>query len=473
MKTSDLIDSFSEFKDFKNIDRETLMHILEEVFRTALSKKFGTEDNFDIIVNIDKGDLEIYRNRLIVEDGKLNDSKREIEYSEAIKIESDFEVGEELSEPVPLTEFGRREILAIHQNLVGKIQDYEKSLIFQKYKDKVGEIVIGEVYQPWNKEILVLDEEKIELVLPKSEQIPSDRFRKGDTVRAIVLKVELKNNNPVIILSRTSPIFLERLLEAEVPEIYDGLITIRNIVRVPGERAKVAVESYDDRIDPVGSCVGMKGNRIHGIVRELKNENIDVINYSNRPELMIRRSLSPAEITKININETTKTAEVFMEPDQVSLAIGKGGHNIKLASKLCGYEIEIYRNTDEDLDDIDLKTLKGDIDDWVIDELIKIGCDTAKSVLSLPKDELISRTDLEEETIDHVIDVLKSLFDVDLKEFNDEIDQSVINALLKIGCDTAKKVLALSKKELMERTNIDEETIDHVIEVLKAEFEEE
>ncbi len=473
MKTSDLIDSFSEFKDFKNIDRETLMHILEEVFRTALSKKYGTDDNFDIIVNIDKGDLEIYRNRLIVEDGKLTDSKREIEYSEAIKIESDFEVGEDLSEPVPLSEFGRREILAIHQNLVGKIQDYEKSLIFQKYKDKVGEIVIGEVYQPWNKEILVLDEEKIELVLPKSEQIPSDRFRKGDTVRAIVLKVELKNNNPVIILSRTSPIFLERLLEAEVPEIYDGLITIRNIVRVPGERAKVAVESYDDRIDPVGSCVGMKGNRIHGIVRELKNENIDVINYSSRPELMIRRSLSPAEITKININEATKTAEVFMEPDQVSLAIGKGGHNIKLASKLCGYEIEIYRNTDEDLDDIDLKGLKGEIDDWVIDELIKIGCDTAKSVLALPKDELISRTDLEEETIDQVIEVLKALFDVDLKEINDEIDQSVINALMKIGCDTAKKVLALPKKELVSRTGLDEETIDHVVDVLNAEFEEE
>ena len=473
MKTSDLIDSFSEFKDFKNIDRETLMHILEEVFRTALSKKYGTDDNFDIIVNIDKGDLEIYRNRLIVEDGKLTDSKREIEYSEAIKIESDFEVGEDLSEPVPLSEFGRREILAIHQNLVGKIQDYEKSLIFQKYKDKVGEIVIGEVYQPWNKEILVLDEEKIELVLPKSEQIPSDRFRKGDTVRAIVLKVELKNNNPVIILSRTSPIFLERLLEAEVPEIYDGLITIRNIVRVPGERAKVAVESYDDRIDPVGSCVGMKGNRIHGIVRELKNENIDVINYSSRPELMIRRSLIPAEITIININEATKTAEVFMEPDQVSLAIGKGGHNIKLASKLCGYEIEIYRNTDEDLDDIDLKGLKGEIDDWVIDELIKIGCDTAKSVLALPKDELISRTDLEEETIDQVIEVLKALFDVDLKEFNDEIDQSVINALMKIGCDTAKKVLALPKKELVSRTGLDEETIDHVVDVLNAEFEEE
>ena len=413
MKTSDLIDSFSEFKDFKNIDRETLMHILEEVFRTALSKRYGTDDNFDIIVNIDKGDLEIYRNRLIVEDGQLNDPKREIEYSQAIKIESDFEVGEELSEPVPLSEFGRREILAIHQNLVGKIQDYEKSLIFQKYKDKVGEIVIGEVYQPWNKEILVLDEEKIELVLPKSEQIPADRFRKGDTVRAIVLKVELKNNNPVIILSRTSPIFLERLLEAEVPEIYDGLITIRNIVRVPGERAKVAVESYDDRIDPVGSCVGMKGNRIHGIVRELKNENIDVINYSNRPEVMIRRSLSPAEISKIIINEEEKTAEVFMEPDQVSLAIGKGGHNIKLASKLCGYEIEVYRNTDEDLDDVDLKEFNDEIEQWIIDELIKIGCDTAKSVLALPKEELMNRTDLEEETIDHVIEVLKAGFEED------------------------------------------------------------
>ncbi|MBO4307966.1 MAG: transcription termination/antitermination protein NusA [Bacteroidales bacterium] len=411
MKTLDLIDSFSEFKDYKNIDRETLMHILEEVFRTALAKRYGTEDNFDIIVNIDKGNLEIYRNRLIVEDGKLTDDKREIEYSDAIKIESDFEVGEELSEPIYMSEFGRREILAIHQNLVSKIQDYEKSLIFQKYKEKVGEIVIGEVYQPWNKEILVLDEEKIELVLPKSEQIPADRFRKGDTVRAVVLKVELKNNNPVIILSRTSPIFLERLLEAEVPEIYDGLITIRNIVRVPGERAKVAVESYDDRIDPVGSCVGMKGSRIHGIVRELKNENIDVINYSNRPDLMIRRALSPAEITSIKIDEENKRAEVFMQPDQVSLAIGKGGHNIKLASKLCGYEIEVYRDTDEDYEDVDLKEFNDEIEQWIIDELIKIGCDTAKSVLALSKEELINRTDLEEETIDHVIEVLKAEFE--------------------------------------------------------------
>ncbi len=411
MEGLNLAQFFAEFKEGKGIDRPTLMSVLEDIFRTQLAKTYGTAENFDIIINIDKGDLEIYRNRHIVEDVQLTDDKREIEYSEAIKIESDFEVGEDLSEPILLSEFGRREILAIHQNLVSKIQDYEKSLIFQKYKDKVGEIIIGEVYQPWNKEVLVLDEEKIELVLPKSEQIPADHFRKGDTVRAIVLKVELKNNNPVIILSRTSPIFLERLLEAEVPEIYDGLITIRNIVRVPGERAKVAVESYDDRIDPVGSCVGMKGNRIHGIVRELKNENIDVINYSSRPELMIRRSLSPAEITKITLNEETKCAEVFMDPDQVSLAIGKGGHNIKLASRLCGYEIEVYRNTDEDLDDVDLKEFADEIDQWIIDELIKIGCDTAKSVLALPKEELMTRTDLEEETIDHVIEVLKSEFE--------------------------------------------------------------
>lgn len=411
MKTSNLIDSFAEFKDYKNIERETLMHILEEVFRTALGKRYGTEDNFDIIVNIDKGDLEIYRNRHIVEDGQVTDDKREIEYSEAIKVEEDFEVGEDLSEPIPLTEFGRREILAIHQNLVSKIQDYEKSLIFQKYKEKVGEIVVGEVYHPWNKEILVLDEEKIELVLPKSEQIPSDRFRKGDTIRAVVLKVELRNNNPVIVLSRTSPIFLERLLEAEVPEIYDGLITIRNIVRVPGERAKVAVESYDDRIDPVGSCVGIKGNRIHGIVRELRNENIDVINYTNRPDIMIRRALNPAEITSIKINEEEKKASVYMQPDQVSLAIGKGGHNIKLASKLCGYEIEVYRDADEDYEDVDMKEFNDEIEDWVIDEFIKIGCDTAKSVLALPKEELIARTDLEEETIDHVVEVLKAEFE--------------------------------------------------------------
>ena len=410
-KNQDLSSSFQEFKEFKNIDRETLMRILEEVFRAALAKHFGSDDNFDIIVNIDKGDLEIFRNRMIVDDGAVQDPVREIALSDALKIEEDFEVGEELSEPVPMSEFGRREILSIRQNLVGKIQDFEKSLVFQKYKEKVGEIIVGEVYQPWNKEILVLDDEKIELILPKSEQIPSDRYRKGDTVRAVVLKVEMKNNNPVIILSRTSPVFLERLLEAEVPEIYDGLITIRNIVRQPGERAKVAVESYDDRIDPVGSCVGVKGGRIHGIVRELRNENIDVLNYTPRVDLMIQRALAPAKVSNIKLNEEEKKAEVFMQPDQVSLAIGKGGYNIKLASKLVGYEIEVYRDTDEDYDDVALQEFNDEIEQWVIDELIKIGCDTAKSVLALPKDELITRTDLEEETIDHVLEVLRSEFE--------------------------------------------------------------
>ena len=410
-KNQDLISSFQEFKEFKNIDRETLMRILEEVFRSALAKHFGSEDNFDIIVNIDKGDLEIFRNRMIVEDGAVQDPTREIAISDALKIEDDFEVGEELSEPILMTEFGRREILSIRQNLVGKIQDYEKSLIFQKYKEKVGEIIVGEVYQPWNKEVLVLDDEKIELILPKAEQIPSDRFRKGDTVRAVVLKVEMKNNNPVIILSRTTPIFLERLLEAEVPEIYDGLITIKNIVRQPGERAKVAVESYDDRIDPVGSCVGVKGGRIHGIVRELRNENIDVLNYTPRVDLMIQRALSLAKISSIKINAEEKKAEVFMQPDQVSLAIGKGGYNIKLASKLVGYEIEVFRDSDEDYDDVALQEFNDEIEQWVIDELIKIGCDTAKSVLALSKEELMNRTDLEEETIDHVIKVLEAEFE--------------------------------------------------------------
>lgn len=411
MKTQELIESFSEFKEFKSIDRETLMHILEEVFRAALAKRFGSDENFDIIVNIDKGDLEIFRNRTIVEDGELEDENCEIELSEARKIEDDFEVGEELSEPIHLSEFGRREILAIRQNLVGKVQDYEKSLIFQKYKDKVGEIVVGEVYQPWNREVLVLDEEKIELTLPKSEQIPTDHFRKGDTIRAVVLKVEMRNTNPVIVLSRTSPIFLERLLEAEVPEIYDGLITIKNIVRVPGERAKVAVESYDERIDPVGSCVGVKGGRIHGIVRELRNENIDVINYTTKPELLIQRALNPAKVGEVRINEDSKTADVYMAPDQVSLAIGKGGCNIKLASKLSGYDIEVYREGDEDIDDVALKEFSDEIDQWVIDELIKIGLDTAKNVLALSREELIERADLEEETIDHVIEVLKAEFE--------------------------------------------------------------
>jgi N utilization substance protein A len=411
METLNLIESFSEFKEFKNIDRETLMRILEEVFRNALVKRYGTDENFDIIVNIDKGDLEIFRNREIVEDGKVENDKTQIAYSEAIRIESDFEVGEELSEPIRLLDFGRREILAIGQNLKAKIQDYEKSLIFQKYKEKVGEIIIGEVYQVWNKEMLILDEEKIELVLPKTEQIPADHYRKGDTIRAVVLKVELKNNNPVIVLSRTSPIFLERLLESEVPEIYDGLITIKNIVRAPGERSKVAVESYDDRIDPVGSCVGMKGGRIHGIVRELRNENIDVINYTTNTELYIQRALNPAKVSSVKVLVDEKRAEVFMKPEEVSLAIGKGGHNIKLASKITGFEIDVYRDTDEDFDDVDIREFSDEIDQWVIDELIKIGCDSAKSVLALSPEELLKRTELEEETISSVLSILKAEFE--------------------------------------------------------------
>ena len=384
METLNLIESFSEFKEFKNIDREILMRILEEVFRNALQKRYGSDENFEVIVNIDKGDLEIFRTRMIVEDDELEDERFQIAYSEAVKIESDFEVGEELSEPIRLVDFGRREILAIGQNLKSKIQDYEKSLMVQKYTEKIGQIVVGEVYQVWNKEILILDEDKIELILPKTEQIPADRYRKGDTIRAVVLKVEYKNNNtPVILLSRTAPVFLERLLESEVPEIYDGLITIKKIVRAPGERSKVAVESYDDRIDPVGSCVGMKGGRIHSIVRELRNENIDVINYTTNSELFIQRALNPAKISSIKVLEEEGRAEVFMKPEEVSLAIGKGGHNIKLASKITGFEIDVYRDTDEDFDDVDIREFSDEIEQWVIDELIKIGCDTAKSVLAL------------------------------------------------------------------------------------------
>ncbi|MBO4741133.1 MAG: transcription termination/antitermination protein NusA [Bacteroidales bacterium] len=412
METSNLIDSFSEFKEFKNIDRETLMRILEDVFRSALIKRYGTDENFDIIVNVDKGDLEIFSNREIVEDGKVEDDKTQIAYSEAIKIEADFEVGEELSERISMKDFGRRDILAIRQNLVAKVQDYERTAIYQKYKEKVGQIIVGEVYQVWNREILVQDEEKIELVLPKSEQIPNDHYRKGDTIRAVVLKVEPKNNNLVITISRTSPIFLERLMEAEVPEIYDGLITIRKIVREPGEKAKVAVESYDDRIDPVGSCVGMKGGRIHGIVRELRNENIDVINFTSNPELYVQRALNPAKVTSIKILEDEKKAEVFMRSEDVSLAIGKGGHNIKLASKLTGYEINVYRADDEGYEeDVDLQEFSDEIEQWIIDEFNRIGCDTAKSVLAITPEELLQRTDLEEETINNVIQILKAEFE--------------------------------------------------------------
>lgn len=411
MENLKLVESFSEFKEFKNIDRATMMRILEDVFRHMLIKKYGSDDNFDIIVNIDKGDLEIWRNRVVVEDGAVEDENCEIAYSDAIKIEPDFEIGEDVSEEVRINDFGRREILTIRQNLVAKVQEYEKDNVYRKYKEKIGEVITGEVYQIWKKEILVLDDEGIELILPKVEQIPADFFRKGDSVRAIVLKVEIKNNNPNIILSRTSPVFLERLFEQEVPEVYDGLITIKAIVREPGERAKVAVESYDDRIDPVGACVGMKGSRIHGIVRELRNENIDVINFTSNPTLFITRALSPAKITSININDATRRASVYMKPDQVSLAIGKGGHNIKLAGRLTGYEIDVYRDNDMDSDDVDLSEFTDEIEEWIIDQFRNIGCDTAKSVLEIPVDELIKRTDLEEETVREVLGILKSEFE--------------------------------------------------------------
>ncbi len=406
-----LVETFSEFKEFKNIDRETMMRILEDVFRHMLARKYGSDENFDIIVNIDKGDLEIWRNREIVEDGAIEDENTQIAFSDAIKIEPDFEVGEEVSEELKLADFGRREILTIRQNLMSKIQEYEKDNVYKKYKEKVGEIITGEVYQVWKKEILVLDDEGIELTLPKSEQIPSDFYRKGDTIRAVVSRVEMRNSTPQIILSRTSPVFLERLFESEVPEVYDGLITIRKIVRVPGERAKIAVESYDDRIDPVGACVGMKGSRIHGIVRELKNENIDVINFTSNPTLFIQRALSPAKISSIHLDDANKKAEVYMKPDQVSLAIGKGGFNIKLAGKLTGYEIDVYRDADIDSEDVDLQEFSDEIDQWIIDELKAIGCDTAKSVLELEVKELVKRTDLEEETIKEVIRILKAEFE--------------------------------------------------------------
>jgi len=411
MDTINLVETFAEFKEFKNIDREMLMVIIEDIFRHMLEKKFGTDENFDIIVNIDKGDLEIWRNREIVEDSELEDDNLQITLSEAVKIEPDFEVGEEVSEEMKLKDFGRREILSIRQNLIAKIQEYEKDIVYQKYRDKIGEIITGEVYQIWKKEILVLDDEYIELTLPKTEQIPSDFYRKGDTIRAVVSRVEMRNASPAIILSRTSPIFLERLFESEVPEVYDGLITIKNIVRVPGERAKIAVESYDDRIDPVGACVGMKGSRIHGIVRELKNENIDVINFTGNPTLFITRALSPAKISSIKLDEENKRAEVYMKPDQVSLAIGKGGYNIRLAGKLTGYEIDVYRDTDSDSEDVDPVEFSDEIDEWIIEELKGIGCDTAKSVLEIEPKELVKRTDLEDETIKEVLRILKAEFE--------------------------------------------------------------
>jgi len=411
MSSINLIDSFQEFKDFKNIDRPTVISVLEEVFRSMLRKRFGTDENCDVIVNPDNGDLEIWRTRTVMEDGFSEDDDLEIELSDVKKIDPDLEVGDDFIEQITLESFGRRAILAARQTLVSKVLELEKDEIFKKYKDRVGEIVTGEVYQVWKKETLVLDDEGNELLLPKTEQIPADYFKKGDSVRAIIDKVDMINSNPKIIISRTAPEFLQRLFEMEVPEIFDGLITIKKIVREPGERAKVAVESYDDRIDPVGACVGMKGSRIHGIVRELKNENIDVINYTNNISLYIQRALSPAKISSIKLDDEEKRAAVYLKPDQVSLAIGRGGHNIKLAGKLTGYEIDVYREAHEDDEDVDIEEFSDEIEGWVIDEFKKIGLDTAKSILALSADELVKRTDLEENTVKDVLEILKSEFE--------------------------------------------------------------
>ncbi|HQR91741.1 MAG: transcription termination/antitermination protein NusA [Bacteroidetes bacterium 24-39-8] len=412
MASINLIEAFQEFKDAESIDRPTMMKVVEDVFKTLLRKKFGSDENFDVIVNAEKGDLEIIRRRMIVDDGEVLDPLAEVGYTEAVKIEPDFEVGEELYEEVDILDFGRRAILAAKQTLASRISDLKKNALIKKYGDRVGDIISAEVYQVWKKEVLLLDEESNELILPKSEQIPQDYFKKGENIRAVVARVDLKNNSPVIILSRTSPLFLSKLLEIEVPEIFDGLIAIKKIVRDPGERAKVAVESYDDRIDPVGACVGMKGSRIHGIVRELKNENIDVINFTTNIQLLIQRSLTPAKISYMELDNEKKHAEVYLKADQVSLAIGRRGVNIKLACELTGYEIDVFREDEEVVDefDIDLEEFSDEIETWIIDEFKKIGCDTARSVLKLSAEELERRTDLEKETIVEVRKVLEEEF---------------------------------------------------------------
>ena len=411
MSNINLIDSFKDFKDEKKIDRPYMESVLQEVVKSMLRRKYGTEENCDIILNVDKGDIEIWRTRKVMEDGFSEDDALEIELAEAKKLDDSLEVGDDYIDEITLEDFGRRAILAARQTLISKILELEKDAVYTEYKDRVGEIITAEVYQIWKKEILLLDEKKNELILPKTEQIPADFFKKGETIRAVVLKVEMLNGNPRIILSRTAPEFLERLFELEVPEIFDGLITIKRIVREPGERAKVAVESYDDRIDPVGACVGMKGSRIHGIVRELRNENIDVINYTNNIQLYIQRALSPAKINTIKINEETKYASVYLKPDQVSLAIGRGGHNIRLAGKLTGYEIDVYRESEGDDEDVDLDEFSDEIEGWMIDELKGIGLDTAKSVLALSMEELVKRTDLEEETIRDILSILRAEFE--------------------------------------------------------------
>lgn len=408
-----MIDTFREFKETKNIDRTTLVSVLEESFRNVLAKIFGSDENFDVIVNPDKGDFEIYRNRVVVADGEVEDENKEISLTEAQKIEPDYEVGEDVSEKVDFNKFGRRAILNLRQTLASKILELEHDSLYNKYKDRVGQIISGEVYQTWKREVLLVDDENNELILPKDEQIPRDQYRKGETVRAVILCVDNENNNPKIILSRTAPEFLERLLEAEVPEISDGLIAIRKIARMPGERAKIAVESFDDRIDPVGACVGVRGSRVHGIVRELCNENLDVINWTANTKLFIQRALSPAKVSSLNVDEENKKAEVYLQPEEVSLAIGRGGMNIKLASMLTGYTIDVFRELDEQNaeEDIYLDEFSDEIDQWVIDAIKGIGLDTARQVLNAPREMLIEKADLEEETVDNVLRVLKSEFE--------------------------------------------------------------
>jgi transcription termination/antitermination protein NusA len=412
VETISLIDTFAEFKELKNIDRPTMVSVLEESFRNVLAKMFGTDENYDVIINPDKGDFEIWRNRQIVEDEAFEDENLQIRLSEAKKIDADFEVGEDVTDEVHFADFGRRAVLNLRQTLASKILELQKDSLYNKFIDRIGQIVSAEVYQIWKKEILLLDDEGNEMLLPKGEQIPSDFYRKGESVRAVVERVENKSNNPKIILSRTSPVFLERLFELEVPEIHEGLILIKKVARIPGERAKVAVESYDERIDPVGACVGVKGARIHGIVRELRNENIDVINYTSNINLFIQRALSPAKISSIRLDEINNKAEVFLKPEEVSLAIGKGGMNIKLASMLTGYVIDVFRETDEiEDDDIYLDEFKDEIDVWVIDALKKLGCDTAKNVLAISREELIEKADLEENTVDEVLRILRAEFE--------------------------------------------------------------
>ena len=409
MDNLNLISNFAEFKELKNIDKSTMIGVLEDVFRHALQKQYETDENFDVIINPEKGDLEIWRNRTVVEDDAVEDPNAQISVSEVKAIDPTYEIGDEYADEIKLASFGRRAVLSLRQNLASRILDLEKASLYEKYSEKVGEIVTGEVYQVWKKEVLILDDEENELILPKAEQIPNDFYRKGDTIKAIVKSVEMNNNQPRIILSRTANQFLERLFEQEVPEIFDGLITIKKIVRIPGERAKVAVESYDERIDPVGACVGMKGSRIYSIVKELRNENIDVVNYTANPTLMIQRSLNPAKVSSITIDEEKMTASVYLKPDQVSLAIGKGGLNIRLSKMLTGYDIDVYREVEEE--DVDLNEFKDEIDAWIIDALKAVGCDTAKSVLELSVEEIASRADLEMEQAQKVVEILKAEFE--------------------------------------------------------------